>query len=94
VPRGVVPAGLDVRAAGQDEPVEALDQGGREVLVGIHPRRDQQRDGSGPFDVPDVVVREQRRGLVGPVTTGGPLDVARDPDDRARWGGHAHSGVT
>ena len=54
--------GVDVRAAGEDEPVQALEQRRGEVR-----RRRPAAAGpaatmrSGSLDVPDVVVRQQRR---------------------------------
>jgi len=79
-----IPAGLDVRPTGEDHPVEAREHLPGQTVVGVDARRDEERNPAGALDLGDVVLRQQRAGDVGPVTTGRRLDVARDADDRAK----------
>ena len=70
--------GLQVVAAGEDQPVERVEHLVDPVLVGRH----EHRPPAGPLDGADVVVRDERGLDLPPVAPGRGLDVRRDADQR------------
>ena len=81
VRRGTVPGRVDIGSPGDDERIEAAQEGLHDCRAGVAPRRQEHRDRSAGLELPDVPRGDEGGRHLGPHPVGRGLDIRRDTDD-------------